>query len=141
MINMKKTLMIYNELGLQLRNKHPKRRVKAKLREDHQEAVRKPSGRTMSGRCLARKAIAQAQSAGRDFVHDQLALGRRLRILTVADTHFWLSPAADPRFTYRGEDVVQTLERLCGQIGCPKTIRDDSGSGFISRVRSMPAKR
>lgn len=38
-INMKKTRRIYNELGLQLRNRHPKRRVKAKLREDRQEAV------------------------------------------------------------------------------------------------------
>jgi putative transposase len=31
---MKRTHRIYNELGLQLRNKTPKRRVKAKLRED-----------------------------------------------------------------------------------------------------------
>ena len=31
-IDMKKTHRIYNELGLQLRNKTPKRRVKAKLR-------------------------------------------------------------------------------------------------------------
>ncbi len=38
-INMKKTRRIYNELGLQLRNKHPKRRVKAKLREDRREAT------------------------------------------------------------------------------------------------------
>ena len=38
-INIKKTRRIYNELGLQLRNKHPKRRVKAKLREDRQEAI------------------------------------------------------------------------------------------------------
>ena len=38
-LNMKKTRRIYNELGLQLRNKHPKRRVKAKLREDRTEAV------------------------------------------------------------------------------------------------------
>jgi putative transposase len=38
-INMKKTRRIYSELGLQLRNKHPKRRVKAKLRDDRQEAV------------------------------------------------------------------------------------------------------
>jgi putative transposase len=30
---------IYNELGLQLRNKHPKRRVKAKLREDRAVAI------------------------------------------------------------------------------------------------------
>jgi putative transposase len=87
----------------------------------------------MSGRCLARKAIAQAQSAGRDFVHDQFALGRRLRILTIVDTYSRLFPAADPRFTYRSEDVVQTLERVRGQIGCPKTIRVDNGSEFISR--------
>jgi putative transposase len=39
-VNIKKTRRIYNELGLQLRNKHPKRRVKAKLREDRQEAAR-----------------------------------------------------------------------------------------------------
>jgi putative transposase len=30
---MKRTHRIYNELGLQLRNKTPKRRVKAKLRK------------------------------------------------------------------------------------------------------------
>jgi len=38
-VNIKKTHRIYNELGLQLRNKRPKRRVKAKLREDRQEAA------------------------------------------------------------------------------------------------------
>ena len=39
MINHKKTRRIYRELGMQLRNKTPKRRVKAKLREDRSEAV------------------------------------------------------------------------------------------------------
>ena len=38
-INLKKTYRIYRELGMQLRNKTPKRRVKAKLREDRQEAA------------------------------------------------------------------------------------------------------
>ena len=38
-VNIKKTRRIYNELGMQLRNKNPKRRVKAKLRDDRQEAV------------------------------------------------------------------------------------------------------
>lgn len=38
--NIKKTHRIYNALGLQLRNKTPKRRVKAKLREDRCEATR-----------------------------------------------------------------------------------------------------
>jgi len=98
-VNVKKTRRIYNELGLQLRNKHPKRRVKAKLREDRQEAV------------------GPNQVWAMDFVHDQLALGKKLRILTVVDTHSRYCPAVDPRFAYRGEDVVQTLERVCRQVG------------------------
>ncbi|MEO1407768.1 MAG: integrase core domain-containing protein, partial [Pseudomonadota bacterium] len=97
------------------RNKHPKRRVKAKLREDRREAVGPNDVWAM------------------DFVHDQLALGKKLRILTIVDTHSRLCPAADPRFSYRGEDVVQTLERVCGSVGYPKTIRVDNGSEFISR--------
>ncbi len=112
---MKKTRRIYNELGLQLRNKHPKRRVKAKVRKDRQEAVGPNDVWAM------------------DFVHDQLATGKKLRILTIVDTHSRYCPATDPRFTYRGEDVVQTLERVYGQIGYPKTIRVDNGSEFISR--------
>jgi transposase InsO family protein len=39
-INAKKTYRIYKELGMQLRNKTPKRRAKAKLREDRADAVR-----------------------------------------------------------------------------------------------------
>ena len=38
-VNQKKVRRIYNELGLQLRNKTPKSRVKAKLRDDRREAV------------------------------------------------------------------------------------------------------
>lgn len=59
--------------------------------------------------------------------HDQLATGQKLRILTTVDTHSRYSPATDLLFSYRGEDVVQTLERVCRQIGCPKTIRVDNG--------------
>lgn len=48
-----------------------------------------------------------------DFVHDQLAMGRKIRVLTIVDTFTRFSPAVDPRFSYRGEDVVLTLERVC----------------------------
>ena len=107
-VNIKKTRRIYNELGLQLRNKHPKRRVTAKLREDRQEAAGPNDVWAM------------------DFVHDQLAMGKKLRILTIVDTHSRFCPAADPRFAYRGEDVVQTLERVCASAGYPQTIRVDN---------------
>jgi putative transposase len=39
----------------------------------------------------------------------------------------------DPRFVHRGEDVVQTFELVCRQVGYPQTIRVDNGSQFISR--------
>jgi putative transposase len=114
-VNLKKVYRLYRELGLQLRNKTPKRRVKAKLREDRTTAVHSNDVWAM------------------DFVHDQLATGRKLRILTVVDTFSRVSPVLDARFSYRGEDVVATLEKACRVAGYPKTIRVDNGSEFISR--------
>lgn len=115
MINHKKTRRIYNELGMQLRSKTPKRRVKAKLRDD---------------RCAA---SAANETWAMDFVHDQLATGRKVRVLTIVDTFSRFSPAVDPRFSYRAEDVVATLDRVCLELGFPKTIRVDQGSEFVSR--------
>ena len=83
-INLKKTHRIYNQLGLQLRNKTPKRRVKAKLRDDRRAA-------SISNEVWAM-----------DFVHDQLATGQKIRVLTVVDTFSRFSPAIDPRFSYPG---------------------------------------
>lgn len=114
-VNMKKVYRLYRELDLQIRNKTPKRWVKAKLREGRAPAIRPNNVWAM------------------DFVHDQLATGRKLRILTVVDTYSRLSPVADPRFSYRGEDVVATLDWARRQIGYPKTIRVDNDSEFNSR--------
>ena len=115
MINHEKTHRIYNELRLQLRSKAPKRRVKAKLREDRVVASR--AGETWA----------------MDFVHDQLATGGKLLILTIVDTFSRFAPAIDARFSYRAEHVVATLQRVCAEIGTPKTIRVDQGSEFVSR--------
>ncbi len=68
-----------------------------------------------------------------DFAHDQLATGRKLRVLTVVDTFTRYCPVLDPRFSYRGEDVVASFERACHVIGYPKTIRVDQGTEFSSR--------
>jgi hypothetical protein len=68
-----------------------------------------------------------------DFVHDQLATGRKIRVLTIVDTFSRFSPAVDPRFSYRGEDVVLTLERpkpLAIPTRCALT-RDQSSSPAI----------
>ncbi len=114
-INPKRVYRLYKELGLQLRNKTPKRRVKAKLREDRCPAVRANETWAM------------------DFVHDQLATGRKIRVLTVVDTFSRFSPAIVPRFGFRAPDVIEVLERAGREIGLPKTIRVDQGSELISR--------
>jgi putative transposase len=114
-INQKKTRRIYRELGLQLRNKTPKRRVKAKLRDDRRPATRSNETWAM------------------DFVHDQLATGHKLRVLTIVDIFSRFSPALEPRLTFRGTDVVATLDRVRNEVGFPATIRVDQGSEFVSR--------
>jgi putative transposase len=68
-----------------------------------------------------------------DFIRDQLATGRKIRVLTVVDTFSRYSPVTDPRFSYRAEDVVAALERACAVLGYPKTIRVDQGTEFVSR--------
>jgi putative transposase len=54
-------------------------------------------------------------------------------VLTVVDIFSKFSPVVDPRFSYRAEDVAMTLEKVCSEVGYPKTIRVDQGSEFISR--------
>ncbi len=89
--------------------------MKARLREDRKEATGPNDVWTM------------------DFVHDLLALGKKQRILTVVDTHSCFCPVVDPRCSYRGEDVVKTLEAVCARTGYPNTIRVNNGSEYISR--------
>lgn len=60
-----------------------------------------------------------------DFVHDQLATGRKLRVLTIVDTFTRFSPALESRFRFRGADVVEVLERVGRQVGFPASIRVD----------------
>jgi putative transposase len=114
-INPKRVYRLYREMGLQLRNKTPKRRVKAKLRDDRQSATQPNETWAM------------------DFVHDQLATGRKLRVLTIIDTFSRFSPATEPRFNFRGLDVVEILEEVGRQVGFPKAIRLDQGTEFVSR--------
>ena len=114
-VNAKRVYRLYRELGLQLRNKTPKRRVRAKLRNDRCSATRSNETWAM------------------DFVHDQLATGRKLRVLTILDIFSRFSPALEPRFNFSGADVVRVLEGVCKEVGFPATIRVDQGSEFVSR--------
>jgi len=97
--------------------------VKAKLRDDRTEATRAHETWAM------------------DFVHDQLATRTKLRILTIVDLFSRFSPAIDPWLSYRGEDVVATIERVCAEVGYRHSIRVDQGSEFVSRDLDLWAYR
>jgi putative transposase len=120
-VNTKRVYRLYKEMGLQLRKKPPKRRVKARLREGHSAATSTNEVWSM------------------DFVHDQLATGPKLRILTIVDTFSRFSPAVVPKRRFRAPAVVEVLERVCGEIGYPASIRVDQGSAFVSRELDLRA--
>ncbi len=114
-VNAKRVYRLYRQEGLQLRNKTPKRKVSAKLREDRQVAT------------------APNQVWAMDFLSDALFDGTRIRVLTVIDAFTRVSPAIDVRVSYRGADVVATLQRVCRIHGKPKQIRVDNGPEFVSK--------
>lgn len=68
-----------------------------------------------------------------DFVHDQLATGRKVRVLTMVDIFTRFAPAIEPRFSFKAADVVDVLERVGREHGFPKAIRGDQGTEFVSR--------
>lgn len=82
-----------------MRNKTSKRRVSAKLR-DH----RRPA--SMPGEAWAM-----------DFMADQLFNGQRIRVLTIVDIFSKVSPAIGVGFSYKGSDVVETLEQAVAEHG------------------------
>jgi putative transposase len=56
-------------------------------------------------------------------VYDQLFNGRKIRVLTVVDSFTRLSSAIDARYSYRGADVVATLEQAAHGLGYKRSGR------------------
>jgi hypothetical protein len=99
------------------------RRVKAKLREDRRPATRSNETWAMH------------------FVHDQLATGTKLRVLTIIDTFSRFSPAIEPRFNFRGADVVKVLERLGREVGLPCGRQPVTSDDCLFVVRLLLVRR
>ena len=51
-------------------------------------------------------------------------------MLTIVNTFSRFSPALEPRFSFRGVDVVEVLERVGRELGLPATIRVDQGTSL-----------
>jgi putative transposase len=69
-----------------------------------------------------------------DFVHDALASGRRLRLLTIIDvfTRECLSIVVDT--SLNGSRVINTLNHLMQERGRPEGIMSDNGTEFTSNA-------
>ncbi|EAV41375.1 transposase [Stappia aggregata IAM 12614] len=63
----------------------------------------------------------------------QAALEQRIREICQTRVRFGYVPALDPRFSYRGDDVVRTLETVCTRIGYLACCRF-----FGHRVKLIP---
>ncbi|WKT93612.1 IS3 family transposase [Brucella anthropi] len=107
---------LYREEGLCLRTKRPRRRKMAMHRQARYQPTRPTEVWSM------------------DFVHDQLASGSKLRLLTVIDvyTREVLAIEVGPRL--RGEHVAAVLNRLIYLRGAPKAVFCDNGAEFSGQI-------
>jgi putative transposase len=110
---------LYSEEGLALRKKPPKRRKMAVKRE---------------ARCVPKRAN---DVWSLDFVSDELNHGQRFRALTVVDVYTREALAIDVGVRLRGEQVVETLNRLVMQHGKPRFLFADNGAEFTGRLMDM----
>ena len=70
-----------------------------------------------------------------DFVHDQLASGRTLRVLTVIDEYSRESVALEVGTSLPAAVVTRALDRAIEARGaCPKSLGCDNGTEFTSMV-------
>ena len=121
-VNAKKTYRLYREEHLQVRRKKRKR-LPARDR------VPRPH---VSG---------PNQRWSMDFMSDQLATGRRLRILNVLDDYSRECLGQIVNFSISGAQVSRLLEQLAGERGRPQTIVLDNGPEFTSKALFLWAQR
>jgi len=68
-----------------------------------------------------------------DFVHDTLADGRTMRVLTVLDVYTRDCVALVAQSVFRGEDVARILSLAGDARELPQLISVDNGTEFTSR--------
>lgn len=115
-VNHKRVYRLYCQENLTVRTKRPRRHVTAKARKDRSVAGRKNECWSM------------------DFMSDQLADGRNIRVLTIVDNFTRESLSAEVGVGFTGHAVARVLARIAEARGHPRTIRVDNGPEFTSRA-------
>lgn len=119
--NHKRTERLYREEGLSLRRK---------LRRKLPAITRVPLPRP----------TAPNQRWSMDFIHDQLANGRRFRCLTLVDDFTRQCLALHVDTSIGGTAVVAVLDQLAASRGLPATITTDNGPEFTARALHLWAQ-
>jgi putative transposase len=114
-VNHKRVERLYREEGLAVRRRR-----------------RKSPTRVLRGRPPA-PAGANEQWA-MDFLHDAVASGRKIRLLSVIDVFTREALALEVDTSLPGSRVVRVLERLAGERPLPTQLVLDNGPELISRV-------
>ncbi len=65
---------------------------------------------------------------------DNLANGRKIRLLTIVDNFSRECVALEVATGFNGSDVASVLSRVSGERGTPHFIRCDNGSEFVSKA-------
>ncbi len=112
-VNHKKTARIYRKAGLQLAKRGKKRRIRFRTRSI--ATATKPNERWSM-----------------DFMSDNLADGRTIRILTIVDEFSRECPALEMDTSLPAERVIRVLNRLAQERGLPTEIGVDQGPEFTS---------
>lgn len=75
-----------------------------------------------------------------DFMHDQLADSRSIRVLNVIDDFNRESLGIEVDFSLPAERVIRTLGQIIGWRGKPSAIRCDNGPEYLSAAIVQWAK-
>jgi len=112
-MNRKKTQRLYGEEGLAVRRRESRRRIAVA-----RTPIPAPDGPD------SRWSL--------DFVHDQLASGRRFRVLNIIDDVTKECLAAIPDSSISGRRVVREMKDLIETRGKPGVVVSDNGTEFTS---------
>jgi transposase InsO family protein len=115
MINRKKIQRLYREEGLAVRRRRSRRRA-------------------VGTRAPAPVLALPNQRWSLDFVHDQMASGRRFRVLNAVGDVTRECLAAVPDTSISGHRVVRELTRLISERGKPRMIVSDNGTELTSNA-------
>ena len=113
-INKKRTYRVYRDLGMQVRTKRRKKLIRPRV------PIALPSGSN------ERWSI--------DFVHDQLASGRRIRVLNIVDDYSRRCVGQLVDTSISGARMTRYFEELSLSQSLPKTIVLDNGPEMTSKA-------